>query len=162
MTELTTALAVLAIAAAGLLVFLPRDHDRAPAPAAAAPPVPHVAHARSAPAAPSPPARPAVVVSRVALEDSAVRTTRMTLPSGRLRFAVRNAGSVPHGFAVVPEGAHVDDGGHSHHGFIASGSELAPGERGSVAVTLEPGSYELICHLPGHYAAGQRVAVTVR
>ncbi|HWU32416.1 MAG TPA: sulfocyanin-like copper-binding protein [Marmoricola sp.] len=33
-------------------------------------------------------------------------------------------------------------------------SELDPGASGSLTVALKPGSYLLICNVPGHYAAG--------
>ena len=38
--------------------------------------------------------------------------------------------------------------------------ELQPNKSGSVEVILQPGSYLLICNVPGHYAAG--MATTLR
>ncbi len=49
--------------------------------------------------------------------------------------------------------AHVADRGHPGH--------IAPGGRDRVRVDLTPGSYVLLCNLPGHYVAGQRAALTV-
>jgi uncharacterized cupredoxin-like copper-binding protein len=46
--------------------------------------------------------------------------------------------------------------------FIAKGQELAPGANETVMADLEPGSYELVCFMPGHYAAGQKLAFTVK
>jgi uncharacterized cupredoxin-like copper-binding protein len=39
--------------------------------------------------------------------------------------------------------------------------DLPPNASGSVEVTLEPGTYLLICNVPGHYAAGMAVPITV-
>jgi uncharacterized cupredoxin-like copper-binding protein len=36
-----------------------------------------------------------------------------------------------------------------------------PGASGWVTVTLPPGRYELVCNLPGHYAAGMYTQLTV-
>ena len=41
------------------------------------------------------------------------------------------------------------------------GEELAAGESGVVSADLKPGAYELVCFLPGHYAAGQKLAFAV-
>ena len=38
---------------------------------------------------------------------------------------------------------------------------VMPGDSMSFEVTLEPGNYVLLCTIPGHYAAGQYVSVTV-
>ena len=41
-------------------------------------------------------------------------------------------------------------------------SELLPNKSASVEVTLSPGSYLLICNVPGHYAAGMAVPLIVK
>jgi uncharacterized cupredoxin-like copper-binding protein len=41
-------------------------------------------------------------------------------------------------------------------------SELLPNKSASVKVTLVPGSYLLICNVPGHYAAGMAVPLMVK
>ena len=35
-----------------------------------------------------------------------------------------------------------------------TGEGIAPGHVSWVTITLKPGRYELLCNLPGHYAAG--------
>lgn len=40
-------------------------------------------------------------------------------------------------------------------------AELKPNESGSLDVTLTPGTYILLCNVPGHYAAGMWTALTV-
>ena len=40
---------------------------------------------------------------------------------------------------------------------------VQPGELGELSYTFsEPGSYEVGCHQPGHYAAGMKIDVTVK
>ena len=46
--------------------------------------------------------------------------------------------------------------------FLAKGKELAAGASDMVTADLKPGSYELVCFLPGHYAAGQKLAFEVK
>jgi uncharacterized cupredoxin-like copper-binding protein len=46
--------------------------------------------------------------------------------------------------------------------LVAKGKELPAGAGETVTARLEPGSYELVCFLPGHYAAGQKLAFQVR
>jgi uncharacterized cupredoxin-like copper-binding protein len=36
------------------------------------------------------------------------------------------------------------------------------GESTTIDAKLAPGSYELVCYVPGHYAAGQKLAFQVK
>ena len=45
---------------------------------------------------------------------------------------------------------------------IAKGAQLMSGQSGTVTATLKPGSYELVCFLPGHFAAGQKLPFEVK
>jgi uncharacterized cupredoxin-like copper-binding protein len=44
---------------------------------------------------------------------------------------------------------------------IAKGAQLMSGQSGTVTATLKPGSYELVCIKPGHYAAGQHIPFSI-
>ncbi|TXH38870.1 MAG: hypothetical protein E6Q98_01330 [Rhodospirillaceae bacterium] len=44
---------------------------------------------------------------------------------------------------------------------LGEAADLQPNVTKSLEVTLAPGSYLLICNLPGHYAAGMVTAITV-
>jgi uncharacterized cupredoxin-like copper-binding protein len=46
--------------------------------------------------------------------------------------------------------------------LVAKGKELAAGAGETVTAQLKPGSYELVCFLAGHYAAGQKLAFQVK
>jgi uncharacterized cupredoxin-like copper-binding protein len=39
---------------------------------------------------------------------------------------------------------------------------LSGGQSETVSADLKPGRYELVCIMAGHYAAGQKMAFTVR
>ena len=59
--------------------------------------------------------------------------------------------------------AHPHTGHHpprlSHRARPQDG--IAPGAAGWVTLHLDPGRYELICNLPGHYAAGMYAELDV-
>ena len=48
-----------------------------------------------------------------------------------------------------------------HRRSLAKGGDLAAGAVGDGVRDLKPGSYELICHVAGHYQAGQKLAFEV-
>ncbi len=45
--------------------------------------------------------------------------------------------------------------------FLATGGNLAAGATETMSADLQPGDYELVCHLAGHYAAGQKLPFKV-
>jgi uncharacterized cupredoxin-like copper-binding protein len=64
--------------------------------------------------------------------------------------------------AVVKAPARANGGMLDESTLLARGKDLAGGEGGDmVTARLTPGSYELVCFVAGHYAAGQRSAFTV-
>jgi hypothetical protein len=66
-----------------------------------------------------------------------------------------------HGFAIVKAPAKVDGGMVDESTFLAKGSDLAAGAGETVTAELEPGDYELVCFLAGHYMAGQKLPFKV-
>jgi uncharacterized cupredoxin-like copper-binding protein len=62
---------------------------------------------------------------------------------------------------MVPAPAKVTGGVVDPSTFLAKGADLAGGGSETVSADLRPGSYELICHMPGHYAAGQTMPFEV-
>ena len=53
----------------------------------------------------------------------------------------------------------VDEDAAGHLGEV---SELDPGKSGSLTMKLDPGTYMLLCNIPGHYMAGMWTTVTVK
>ena len=47
-------------------------------------------------------------------------------------------------------------------GHLGEVSELDPGKSGSLTLKLDPGTYMLLCNVPGHYMAGMWTTITVR
>lgn len=93
-----------------------------------------------------------------------------SVPAGRVTFEIANTGTIGHEFLVVktdiaPGGIPVEG---DHFPEDAEGitvideiGEFPAGETQSLVLTLEPGSYQLVCNLPAHYAAGMHTALTV-
>jgi uncharacterized cupredoxin-like copper-binding protein len=102
---------------------------------------------------------------------------RATIRHGTVSFLVTNGGSVTHELVVLPlpESQIVGtqplggDGKIDEAGSLAeasntcgegAGQGVLPGASGWVSVSLAPGRYELVCNLPGHYAAGMYTQLT--
>lgn len=94
-----------------------------------------------------------------------------TVPAGEVDFRATNASEViEHEMIVAPlpadgkplpydEGsARVDEDAANSIGEV---SELAPGEKGSLTLHLDPGKYILYCNVAGHYMAGMWTILTV-
>ena len=97
----------------------------------------------------------------VTFGDMWVKASAPTVKAGKVTFGVKNEGATMHGLAMVPAPAKVDGGTVDDATFVAHGDELAGGASGTVSADLKPGKYELICHLAGHYAAGQKMPFEV-
>ena len=66
-----------------------------------------------------------------------------------------------HWFAIAKTPVKIDPSGTPAAGsIIAKSAELSPGASATLTAVLAPGGYELVCLMPGHYAAGQHVAFT--
>lgn len=103
---------------------------------------------------------------------------RTAVPAGTVTLRLTNEGSVDHELVVLPLGAgqrigqravgadgQVDEstslGEASATGAEGEGDGVAPGASGWVTLDLAPGRYELVCNLPGHYAAGMYALLVV-
>jgi uncharacterized cupredoxin-like copper-binding protein len=98
--------------------------------------------------------------------------------AGDVSFRVWNRGTMTHEFLVLPlplDGAGTrpveTDDRVSESGSLGEASEscgegtgegVAPGTVGWVTMHLNPGKYELLCNLPGHYASGMFTEFDVR
>jgi uncharacterized cupredoxin-like copper-binding protein len=107
-----------------------------------------------------------------------VAASPSSIPAGDVSFRVWNAGMMVHELVVLPlppDGVGTrtvgSDGRVSEEGSLGeasrtcgegAGEGIAPGAAGWVILHLDPGRYELICNLPGHYAAGMFTELDVR
>jgi uncharacterized cupredoxin-like copper-binding protein len=97
----------------------------------------------------------------VTLGEMFVKADKPSFKAGKVSFAVTNEGQAIHGLAIVPAPAKVDGGALDESTFVARGADLKGGESETLDVELEPGKYELVCFVQGHYMAGQKLDFTV-
>lgn len=108
----------------------------------------------------------------------ALRADRTTVPGGSVSFLVTNNGSITHELVILPlsgkqaagsraigADSRVDEadsvGEASSNCGEGAGEGIQAGSSGWVTLNLAPGRYELVCNLPGHYAAGMFTELTV-
>jgi hypothetical protein len=86
--------------------------------------------------------------------------------AGPVRLTVENFGRLRHELEIVPTqrwGQKIPIRGGRAVGEVAAPPiVVAPGERRSARIDLDPGFYILLDNLRGHYAAGASVAIVVR
>ena len=105
------------------------------------------------------------------VREWAVETTSARALAGDVTFAITNFGTMKHEFLVVkttyehgkiPLGANnrfdEEDKGLS---VVDEIPEWAPGVTNTLKVKLEPGKYELLCNIEGHYKNGMHAAFEV-
>jgi uncharacterized cupredoxin-like copper-binding protein len=107
-----------------------------------------------------------------------LKADRTTVPHGTVSFRVTNAGAVHHEMVILPLGiskavgtrpfggdARVDEAGSFGEVSKSDGgkadSGIVPGTSGHMTVSLNPGQYELVCNVVGHYASGMFTKLTV-
>jgi uncharacterized cupredoxin-like copper-binding protein len=122
---------------------------------------------RAAPAAAIPSSSAASPATRgvvsVKLGEMFVRPDVTRAVAGKVTFHVRNTGKLVHEMIVgrVPIKGPLASGKMSEATSAGEVAELKPGTANSVKLSLKPGKYILFCNVPGHFAAGQHVALTV-
>ncbi|MGX1159749.1 sulfocyanin SoxE-like protein [Arthrobacter sp. SLBN-100] len=103
---------------------------------------------------------------------------RTTVAHGKVTFLVTNAGTIPHEMLLLPLAGTQSagtrpvgrDGRTDETGSLGEasatcgeggGEGVLPSAAGWVTLDLQPGRYELVCNLPGHYRAGMYTELTV-
>ena len=90
--------------------------------------------------------------------------------AGKVSFAVRNGGTIVHEFVVLKTDLATDklatkdgelDEDSPDVARVDEVEDVTPGSTKTLTVTLEPGSYVLICNLPGHFLGGMRATLEV-
>lgn len=95
--------------------------------------------------------------------------TTVTVPAGKVTFEIHNEGQSVHELAVLRTDLPVDDlpqsGGavdEDAAGELIGRTEyLSSGAADVLSLDLEPGTYALICNIPGHYQQGMYATLVV-
>jgi uncharacterized cupredoxin-like copper-binding protein len=107
----------------------------------------------------------------VTIRDDAIALSESSIAAGELTFEGTNDGTMTHEFEIlrVPDG--VDADALPQDGTTVPADDLlepvdevediAPGTSATLSLDLEPGTYAVICNLPGHYANGMHTTFTV-
>jgi uncharacterized cupredoxin-like copper-binding protein len=104
----------------------------------------------------------------VGLTEFAVSPEPDTAPADTVSLTIANDGAISHNFRLIKtdlapdalpkDGPQVDENAVD---VLVSTSIFGPGESIEESVELDPGSYVLICNIPGHYDLGMRAPFTV-
>src|SRR3954454_23569012 len=124
-----------------------------------------ILHTTGAPKVKAPAAAPAASSAGgvgITLGDMWIKSTAPSVKAGKVTFDVKNAGATMHGFGIAKAPAKVSGGSVDEGSLLVAGQHLNAGQSETLAADLKPGRYELVCHMPGHYGAGQHMAFTVR
>lgn len=104
------------------------------------------------------------------LEEWKVKVSASSATAGEVKFTIENKGTIGHEFLVVKtdilDGQIPLDGDHFAEPsdgleVIDEIGEFPAGTTESLSLALEAGNYQLVCNLPGHYAAGMHTTFVV-
>ncbi len=89
---------------------------------------------------------------QVAMTEFAFDLSTQTAKAGNVTFDISDDGAIEHEFSIAP--ASSPDSPITRTTIGAGGSD-------TLSVDLAPGTYEIACHIPGHYEAGMKTTLTV-
>jgi nitrite reductase (NO-forming) len=98
----------------------------------------------------------------VEMGDMFIKADKTSVKAGDVTFAVKNTGATMHAMATAITPVKADGGMLDESQLQNKAKQLMGGESTTIAAKLAPGSYELVCYVPGHYAAGQKLAFQVK
>ena len=108
---------------------------------------------------------PGLVTVEIGIEHSRFDVDRIDVREGTLvRFVVRNDDPIPHELVVGGDDVHArhERGTERVHPPVPGEVSLFPNETGETFYRFDDaGSFEFMCHLPGHLAYGMRGTVVV-
>lgn len=106
----------------------------------------------------------------VALADFSLSLDPTSVPAGPVTLAATNAGPSVHEFEVFSVGTGLDANALPVKDDVAVTDgltvvdeieEIVPGSTPELTLDLKPGTYAVLCDLPGHYAMGMHATFTV-
>jgi len=102
----------------------------------------------------------------VRLKEFKVLPSALTAKRGAVAFAVKNVGKIDHELVVLktnvaPSKLPIKKGKAVETGRVGRVGPIKRGASRTLTLTLTAGKYVLLCNLPGHYVAGQRIGFRV-
>jgi uncharacterized cupredoxin-like copper-binding protein len=106
----------------------------------------------------------------VKMDEYKFMPDKLTVKSGSNAIEAENVGDMPHELVIAKSDLDpaklptTSDGSVDEEALdvIGETGDVEPGQTGVVNADLEPGSYVMICNLPGHYAGGMYGSLTVK
>ena len=108
-----------------------------------------------------PPAAHAVRVDVTLMEYKIIPSITVFHPNTPYYFVVTNKGSVMHEFTVEPITTNLS---YQYNHMLIDMDTVPPGDTQMINYTFKAsqlGTYEIACHMRGHYLAGMHVNITV-
>jgi len=110
-------------------------------------------------------AAPSKTFVKVQLKEFKVLPSPLKATRGFVSFSVKNTGGIAHELVVLktktaPAKLPVKGAKAVETGRVGRVGPLKPGTSKRLNLTLKAGKYVLLCNLPGHYQAGQRIGFT--
>lgn len=104
----------------------------------------------------------------VELRDYSVKASVASVPAGKVKIGIRNLAGMAHDLIVLKTETAFDklpiDGTTAkarEEGRVGGIDAIGAGRVTALTLDLAPGSYVLICNVPGHYQLGMRAAFKV-
>ena len=88
-------------------------------------------------------------VIAVQMDDFSIIPSELHISSPRAQFVVTNNGTYTHSLEVRPSGG------------VVTGPKVGPGQTATFEVDFDPGTYEVLCPIPGHAVRGERAKIIV-
>jgi uncharacterized cupredoxin-like copper-binding protein len=118
------------------------------------------------------PGGPVETIVNTELGEYYIKLSQTSVPTGKVTFAVTNAGKMEHELIIIqtdlaadklPMGREGDPTRVDEDKLTVSGEveDIAPSRYKSGTFDLAPGKYLLICNKAGHFVAGQWIAFKV-
>lgn len=95
-----------------------------------------------------------------------IKPASASFPAGNIKLEVTNKGSIVHEVVALRtdtpfDKLEVKDNRVSEADSVGEVGDIDGGVTKSKVLKLAPGTYVLVCNIPGHYAAGMRAPLTV-
>ncbi len=94
-------------------------------------------------------------------KDYAIAIDNSSVPAGSVTFKISNQGPTPHNVGVTKQSDSSKGGGVTGP-VIKDSDTIDQGKTTSVTMDLQPGTYNVVCTVPGHVQLGMIVQLTVK